>query len=833
MADTINSLRIGFPFRRFRTVTHARNRFPGRVAALVLWLAALSATVAAPRLDVRTGADKIWLGDPYVVQIMLTDAPPDDIPAPVFRNSGGAEIRTGNPQRQSTASVTIINGKRTAEQKHVVTWVCNIIPHEAGTFAPGAVSLTVSGDTLSSPVPPVTVVGPDEQAYVSVAVSAPRHEVVPEEEFTVSVEITARRIDGNFAAQDPFPGGNYQPALLEIPFINAGIVANAALANPVENIVNPLLQRRESAGFRINNITVNDSPGGMFGFPSMFAETRNAVFYPARTGDETHFKYVFEFPFKALSPGNAVFPPVRFKGDIMFVNDAGALASGRIFAVSDSLVIRVANPPAEGRPASFIGSLATRLEAVASLDAQTCREGDPLLLTLELHGDPTLANMRAPDITLAKNFHASFRRYGDTETENPPGAVRRFKYKIRPVSSGTIELPAIPVSYFDLRDRSYKTVFTAPIPLRVNPAPELANPFGTNSETLFLPAKQRRVSGLADNVFPGDVRIPSFAFHSLAIKFALPPLLFFAFVGAAKLWLIRSRIAGMFRARSASARALRRIAKAKKPAAIFVALSALCRKNVMTPDEFEGVLSKSDIAPERADELRKHLREVFNAPFDPSADPARTVVKLRARIAELLAGVKFAAALLLFVGTLARADDFTMKHAETLAASASTPAEFAEAAQVLRPLLQPGKRPLAGSDSMNPGLLYKYGTLMLLAEENAAALDAFSRAETLAGSVPETANNMAVAYGDSVPWLRAPLFWHYGVSLAARFNAMLAAWWAFWAGLLLRRIRFRRIGTVVAIFGLVCALTLIASVAASKTVLDKPLPEPVRKGAAK
>ncbi|MCL1910354.1 MAG: BatD family protein, partial [Kiritimatiellaeota bacterium] len=591
----------------------------------------------------------------------------------------------------------------------------------------------------------------------------------------------------------------------------------------------PLLQRRNNAGFRINNFAVSDSPFG-FGFSPMFTDSRPAVYYPPHTSDETSHKYAFEIPFKAHSTGIATFPAVRFKGEIMKTTANGTLTAQRIFAVSEPLAIRVVPPPKEEQPASFIGSLATRMEAVTALDAQTCREGDPLVLTLELRGDFTSANMRVPDIALARNFAENFRQYGDTETENPSPGTRRYKYKIRPVSSGTIELPALPVSYFDLRDRAYHTVYSAPIPLRVNPAPELANLFGDTSPTLFLPAKTRHVSGLASDDFFNNGRngtngnksiscFPLIPFFSLLKKFVLPPLIFVVSVILLKLWRMRSRIVSAFRRRSTPARALHRIANAKDPAEVFVALSALCHVPTITPDEFENMLPESD----RKSELPQLLREVFNASFDPSVKPEKIVVERRSRIAELLAGLKFVF-VFLFAFT-AQADDFTMKHVTAMTASASAPADFAEAAQVMRPLVEAAPR--------NAGLLYNYGTLCLLAENNDAALDALLRAEAIAGAVPEIANNLAIAYGDSTPWLRTPLFWHYGVALNTRANVLFAAWCALWIGLFLRRFKLRRTGTMFLVLGIAGTIILASSVIASKRVLDKPLPQMTREGAAK
>ena len=53
--------------------------------------------------------------------------------------------------------------------------------------------------------------------------------------------------------------------------------------------------------------------------------------------------------------------------------------------------------------------------------------------------------------------------------------AKQFIYTLRPKTSGTLEFPAIEVSYYDYEQRTYTTRKTTPIPIRVNKAIQISS----------------------------------------------------------------------------------------------------------------------------------------------------------------------------------------------------------------------------------------------------------------------------------------------------------------------------------------------------------------------
>ena len=111
-----------------------------------------------------------------------------------------------------------------------------------------------------------------------------------------------------------------------------------------------------------------------------------------------------------------------------------------------------------------------------------------------------------------------------------------------------------------------------------------------------------------------------------------------------------------------------------------------------------------------------------------------------------------------------------------MASAARDEGGFHDAALQYRRLLDEG--------TLSGGLLYNYGTMLMLAGHPDEAVDALHRAEALEGASPETENNLeialrdarrkkrsiggaasdgiAISEGSALPWYRVPLFWHYG-----------------------------------------------------------------------
>ena len=828
------------------------NRCCGVVTVATLFMAA-TALAAEPMLNATVNPASIFVGDAFNLFITLDGASGHGV-LPQIENTGKAQIRGGEPQSQSNRSITIINGKRTDNSVERTSWVYSVTPEETGVFSMGTVSAKVNGKTLTAQIPDVRVVGAEPQPYVSIEVSSSRESVLLDESFEIFVSILVTKLDGPNADANPMPGGGQTPGLIEIPFLSEGGVKGATFEPQIADILNPLMQRRGDAiGFRINDFSVN-SGVSMF---SLFQERQPAVFYFDRLESELNgkpaWKYSLVIPMKATDEGVCRFPATRFKGVVFAKSeDSAEVKQLSVFTISQPLEVKVTPPPEAGRPTSFIGSLGTHMSASVAVDAQSCRQGDPLQLTLDIVGDLTTSNMREPKIFENKAMAERFRQYGDIGHEKTAAGMR-YTYKIRPMVSGTIEIPSFELSFYNTVTRTYETVNTAPVPLRVDPAPELdLNAIlgvSTNAASARLALRQQLVPS-AITVSLRAISKPEVLGRRNVLAVALiPPVVYGLMVAVASVWRRRKAFGKAVRRNSATSRSVRGILKAKTPQQVMDAVGLLLRDKMgakgsgFTPGDVRNILTGQGVDSATCDEISQLLQEVFDSGFSPDADPAALVKARRERIAELFSGIKLSLILLFIVGLVTtssgaeeKAASFVWRQANATASSARTPEDFRQAALVYRELIDGG--------SVNGAVLYNYGTMLLFAGLSSEAVDAFERAEALDGASPELENNLDLALSaadrvahplneggwqsvdsaTALPWYRVPLFWHYGVPVSVRLEAMAVMWGVLWLGMLLKFARLRRIGKVLMAVGLVGMAVFGSSVLASKRVLDKPMP---------
>ena len=184
----------------------------------------------------------------------------------------------------------------------------------------------------------------------------------------------------------------------------------------------------------------------------------------ASLNGENVWRYTVKVPVRGEEAGVRTLGPVTVsiptRTDFFgFVSRTAELRSGTVR-------LETVAPPEHGRPRSYCGAIASEFSAAASLDTNVCTAGDPLLLTLELTGAAEASMVHAPPV--AEAFRDSpFRLDASSLKTETLAASKRFTWRVRAVSAGTVEFPALEVSWFDRGARAYRTVRTEPIPIQV------------------------------------------------------------------------------------------------------------------------------------------------------------------------------------------------------------------------------------------------------------------------------------------------------------------------------------------------------------------------------
>jgi hypothetical protein len=186
-----------------------------------------------------------------------------------------------------------------------------------------------------------------------------------------------------------------------------------------------------------------------------------------------YWEYTFERTLTATKIGPATFAATTLKGTFASrVNSGGEVDVEDVFAVAKPLTIEVRGAPPDGRPASYIGAIG-RFQVDVELTPTSVKVGDPMTLSLRVHGQGALSDAVAPELDQMPAVADSFKVY--EASEDSAEGSRQFKYSLRPKKAGISEFPPLELAYFDFDQEKYVTLRTAPIKIQVAESDRLAN----------------------------------------------------------------------------------------------------------------------------------------------------------------------------------------------------------------------------------------------------------------------------------------------------------------------------------------------------------------------
>ena len=113
-------------------------------------------------------------------------------------------------------------------------------------------------------------------------------------------------------------------------------------------------------------------------------------------------------------------------------------------------------------------------ELDAAIDKASARVGDSLTLSVTLNGSGNILDATDP----AVNVPDTFKVYKDAPEEkitfDPTGysGEKTFRWALVPIKPGDVVMPGVSYVYFDVRERQYKTLKTAPLQLAILPSDE-------------------------------------------------------------------------------------------------------------------------------------------------------------------------------------------------------------------------------------------------------------------------------------------------------------------------------------------------------------------------
>jgi hypothetical protein len=348
-----------------------------------------------------------------------------------------------------------------------------------------------------------------------------------------------------------------------------------------------------------------------------------------------------------LAPGKLTVTP--FEVDASRVDFFGrAVRSQRL--KSEPLTIEALPLPREGQPAGFAPSNVGHYTLRASADRTQVAVGDAVTLTLTVHGDGNVRNVRLPELPPLPGWKA-YEPKTDVQTEGGAtvAGTKTVEWLLRPEQPGKTVIPAYSLPTFEPTAKRYQEVKSEPLALVVTGEAPVAGGApsapGTATGAPAPPAAGvENVIGTAIRPIRtrsrphGEVGLSLARGLGLAGVVAVPPLAFAALVLGGR---VRRRLSGdtdRNRRRRARSQARRRLAAAEshraagRVSAFYVEVDRVLRERLaerlgvpvggLRLDELGAVLAARGFAPADAERLVRALEASDEARFAPSGAAA-------------------------------------------------------------------------------------------------------------------------------------------------------------------------------------------------------------------
>ena len=136
---------------------------------------------------------------------------------------------------------------------------------------------------------------------------------------------------------------------------------------------------------------------------------------------------------------------------------------------SNSLSLRVLPLPLQGKPANFTGIVSEELHISSSVTHREMNVGDPITLSVEIWGPPSLENVQLPSLSGMAELTSGFTIHSDHMDEEIDENRKLFSQTIRVKSESVSRIPPIEVPFFNTRSGSYEVARSKSIPVTIRP----------------------------------------------------------------------------------------------------------------------------------------------------------------------------------------------------------------------------------------------------------------------------------------------------------------------------------------------------------------------------
>ena len=354
------------------------------------------------------------------------------------------------PQKGTSSSVSIVNGKVSKSSKSSFTYI--LLPKKTGTFTLPAATATVKGETISSKSITIQVVqnGAGQSSGSSSSSggsgssssgsgSSSSREAASGEDVFMRLNLSKT----NVVVGEPITAtlSLYQRANI-VGFENARFPSFDGFWSQETETPSNIEFHRESLGDNIYNAAV----------------LRRYVIIPQKSGNMTIDPAEIVCLINVLRPGSS-------SGSIFdsFFGEEYVTVKKRVS--TRAVTVKVSSLPA-GAPASFSGGVGNySISARLSKDSLKVHDAASLIVTVSGKGNVSL--IEAPKLSFPPDFETyDVKTTQNTDKSGTTGS-KTFEYPFIPRSYGDFTLPPLKYSYYDVNSKKYATVSTDSLRIKV------------------------------------------------------------------------------------------------------------------------------------------------------------------------------------------------------------------------------------------------------------------------------------------------------------------------------------------------------------------------------
>lgn len=437
------------------------------------WLLALTAFASGARgqdVSVRAEieADRVFVGESFLYAIVVTGDGTE--PGVVrFPDVPGLTVEELPPERSSSYSMRIVNGRRTETESRTTVLRWRLTPTRAGDFEIPGIGVEVAGKIYVA-----------ERAFVQATPPMETEDVRLRIETSRTSPFVGERVRTRFTML--IAGREARDLRFAVP---EGDGALEFVPAPQANVSQIDLR----AG-RAVQVTINGRPTvGLVG--SEVVEGREFT------------TLTFDVIMTARRAGAGSLGPATVAMDVVVArrrtNDLLLMSrpvTERLVVPSNAIALSVRALPTEGRPSGFNGLVGAYKVDVGATPT-TVSVGDPITLTIAVRGPEPIEDAPMPDLEGHEELTSGFKLAAGGSPPRIEGGAKTIERVVRARSADVERVPPLGFWTFDPQQEAYVRAESRPVPVRVSPTSQFTLADGFDEEP---PAPLESASaGLAAN----------------------------------------------------------------------------------------------------------------------------------------------------------------------------------------------------------------------------------------------------------------------------------------------------------------------------------------------